>query len=111
MKATDSYRDLSPKVPGFFKVKLSVYDSKDTEKMASDEFQVEVVNMPPSFSSISAVHQLINNTLVTPVSAIMKVYGANDADGQIVKYKWWYFDVKNPDQQFGVQITNSPTSK
>ena len=111
MKATHTYRELSPKDPGYFKVKLSVYDSKDTEKMASDEFQVEVVNMPPSFSSISAVPQPVNNTLVTPVSAIMKVYGANDPDGQIVKYKWWYFDVKNPDQQFGVQITNSPTSK
>lgn len=111
MKATHTYRELSPKDPGYFKVKLSVYDSKDTEKMASDEFQVEVVNMPPTFSSISAVPQPVNNTLVTPVTAIMKVYGAADPDGQIVKYKWWYFDVKNPEQQFGVQITTAPTAK
>ncbi|MCX6734847.1 MAG: PKD domain-containing protein [Candidatus Peregrinibacteria bacterium] len=111
MKATHTYHELSPKDPGYYKVKLSVYDSKDSEKMASDEFEVEVVNMPPSFSSISAVPQPVNNTLVTPVVAVMKVYGANDPDGQIVKYKWWYFDIKNPDQKFGVQITTAPTAK
>lgn len=111
MKATHTYRELSPKDPGYYKVKLSVYDSKDIEKVASDEFEVEVVNMPPVFSSISAVPQPVNNTLVTPVTAVMKVYGAVDPDGQIVKYKWWYFDVKNPDQQFGVQITTGPSAQ
>lgn len=111
MKALHTYRELSPKDPGYYKVKLSVYDSKDIEKVASDEFDVEVVNMPPVFSSISAVPQPVNNTLVTPVTAVMKVYGAVDPDGQIVKYKWWYFDIKNPDQQFGVQITTGPTAQ
>lgn len=111
MKALHTYRELSPKDPGYYKVKLSVYDSKDIEKVASDEFDVEVVNLPPVFSSISAVPQPVNNTLVTPVTAVMKVYGAIDPDGQIVKYKWWYFDVKNPDQQFGVQITTNPSAQ
>lgn len=111
MKALHTYRELSPKDPGYYKVKLSVYDSKDIEKVASDEFDVEVVNMPPVFSSISAVPQPVNNTLVTPVTAVMKVYGPVDPDGQIVKYKWWYFDVKNPDQQFGVQITTGPSAQ
>ena len=111
LKATHTYHELSPNDPGYYTVKLSVYDSKDTEKMASDEFNVEVVNMPPTFSSVSAVPQPVNNTLVTPVTAVMKVYGAEDPDGQIVKYKWWYFDIKNPDQQFGVQITTNPTAK
>jgi len=111
MKATHTYQELSPKDPGFYKVKLTVYDSKDLEKMASDEFDIDVVNLPPVFSSISAVPEPINNTLVSPVKVTMKVYGANDPDGQIVKYKWWYFDIKNPDQQLGVQITTSPTAK
>ncbi|MBI5754112.1 PKD domain-containing protein, partial [Candidatus Peregrinibacteria bacterium] len=111
LKATHTYHELSPKDPGYYKVKLNVYDSKDPEKTASDEFNIEVVNMPPTFSSISAVPQPVNNTLVTPVTAQVKAFGAEDSDGQIVKFKWWYFDPKNPDQQYGVQITTVPSAK
>ena len=51
------------------------------------------------------------NTLVTPVTALMKVFGAEDLDGSIVKYKWWYFDANSVDEQYGVQITTAPTAQ
>ncbi len=110
LKATHLYTELSPKDPGYFRVKLNVYDSKDIEKVASEEFDIVVVNMSPTFSSISALPQPVDN-MITPVTTMMKVYGPIDPDGQIVKYKWWYFDLKNPEQQYGVQITSGPTAK
>lgn len=111
IKATHTYKELSPKDPGYYTVRLTVYDSQDTEKTAIDEAQIEVINMPPIFSSIQGVPQPVNSTLITPVTVMMKVFGEEDPDGDIVKYKWWYFDIKNPEQQLGVQITNVPTSK
>lgn len=111
IKATHTYKELSPKDPGYFKVKLTVYDSQDAEKTAIDEAQIEVINMPPIFSSVQGTPQPVNNTLITPVTMMMKVFGAEDLDGEIVKYKWWYFDIKNPEQQLGVQITNVPGAK
>lgn len=111
IKSTHTYKELSPTDPGYFKAILTVYDSEDPEKIATDEALIEVKNMPPIFSSIQGVPQPVNSTLITPVSVQMKVFGEEDPDGEIVKYKWWYFDVKSPEQQFGIQITNTPTSK
>ncbi|NIA02074.1 MAG: PKD domain-containing protein [Nitrospirae bacterium] len=38
----------------------------------------------------------------------MSLYNAKDEDGDIVQYKWWYFDLNDPDERLGIQITENP---
>lgn len=110
-KATHSYKELSPKDPGYYEVTLKVTDEDDADKYDEDEVQIVVINMPPTFSSVQGTPQVVGNNLVTPVMAAMKVYGAEDLDGEITKFRWWYFDVKNPDEQLNPQITNQPIAQ
>ncbi len=110
-KATHSYKELSPKDPGFYTVTLIVTDEDDADKYDEDEVDIVVINVSPTFSSVQGTPQVVGNNLITPVMAAMKVYGAEDPDGEITKFKWWYFDVKNPDEQLGIQITNQPIAQ
>lgn len=109
--ATHSYKELSPESEGYFKVNLIVYDKDDTEETSEDSVKVKVVNKAPIFSSLQAIPDINSADLVTPVSLTVKVYGADDEDGDITQYRWWYYDLSNPDDQLGIQITQSPSAK
>lgn len=115
-KATTTYKEFSPKDPGYFKVKLKVSDKDDPSKslncpQCEDEIQLDVINKAPIYSSIEAIPQIFSADLVTPVTVNMKVFGAEDTDGDIVKYKWWYFDEDDHEEPLGLQITNSPSAQ
>ncbi|MBD3360293.1 PKD domain-containing protein [Candidatus Peregrinibacteria bacterium] len=109
--ATHSYDELSPADPGYYTASLKVSDKDEPEKSDEDEAQIKVVNMPPEFSSIQAIPAAESADLVTPVNVNMRLFNAEDEDGEIVKYKWWYFDVNDPDEPLGIQITQIPNAK
>lgn len=109
--ATHSYKELSPESEGYFKVNLTVYDKDDADETSEDSVKVKVVNKAPIFSSLQAIPDVNSADLVTPVSLTVKIYGADDEDGDITQYRWWYYDLANPDDQLGIQITQSPSAK
>lgn len=109
--ATHSYGELSPDDPGYFLVTLSVFDKDEPDKASMDNIKIRVLNKAPKFVSIQATPDNISANLVTPVGVNMRVFGGEDEDGEITQYRWWYFDVDDPDEPLGIQVTQSPTTK
>ncbi|MBP7670752.1 PKD domain-containing protein [Candidatus Gracilibacteria bacterium] len=110
---THKYRELSPAREGFYTVKLRVSDQDDPTKFDEDEIYINVVNEAPYFSSVQGtlVDNDQNGKPVTPTEIDMRVFGATDDDGQVVKYKWWYFDLDDPSEQLGIRITDTPSTR
>jgi len=103
---THSYDDT-----GNYTIELEVFDKEDPSLKNSDSIQMNVVAVSPTFSSIQAIPESTNPELITPVNVNMKVYGDKDEDGDIVQYKWWYFDMNDPDEPMGIQLTQNPLAK
>ena len=98
-EAKHSYSELSPKT-GFYEAKLSVYDENDVKKTANDTVQVNVCPAPPKYTVIEAIPLVAGVAPVTPVVVNTKAYGVVDPDnGKVVKYRWWYFDVNDPEEE------------
>lgn len=108
---THIYKELSPQDPGYFTAVMKVYDKDAPEKMSTDEIKFRITNKSPSLSSLEAVPDPSNKDLITPVQVDLKVYGAEDKDGEISQYKWWYYDVDDPENPLGIQITQTPQTK
>lgn len=109
--ATHSYKNLSPQKTGFYEAILLVTDKENPDKKDEDKVQFDVVNASPTFSSLQGIPDTLSSDLITPVTVDMRVYGADDPDGEITQYKWWYFDLDDPDEPLGIQITRVPTAK
>lgn len=109
--ATHSYKELSPEDPGYYLVKLTVYDKDEPDKEAEDRIKIKVVSKPPKISSIQAVPDPGSADLVTPVVVNVRAFGAEDEDGQITQYKWWYYNTTDPSEPLGIQITQTPSAK
>ena len=61
--------------------------------------------MKPEAKSLIAVPE--GATLKTPLRVNVAMIEPSDADGRVVSYKWWYFDINNPEDKLGEQITTS----
>lgn len=94
------------KEKGEYKVTLKVFDSDDPEKSSEDSLTVEVVNSPPTFTGFQVVPETQDGQLITPIKVNLKLFGADDPDGNIVQYRWWYYD--DPEDPKGIQITTVP---
>ncbi|MDD3861581.1 MAG: PKD domain-containing protein [Candidatus Gracilibacteria bacterium] len=111
-EVSHSYEELSPKDTGFYEVNLSVFDEKDATKTSTDKMQINVCPAPPKYTSIEITPQLSGKDLITPAIINVKAYGVKDADnGKIVKYRWWYFDPKKPNEEYGMVITTAPAAQ
>lgn len=111
-KAVDhSYNEISPRDPGYFTVELTVTDENDVTKKDTHEIQIDVINIPPRFASVQGVVATPASELITPVLTNVRAYGVQDPDGEIVKYKWWYFDVTDPEEPLGIQITSTDSAQ
>lgn len=109
--ATHSYKEISPQDPGYFTATLKVFDKDEPNKISEDKLKIRVIASAPSFSSLQAVPETKDGKLVTPVTVNLKAFNPEDQDGQITQYKWWYFDVDDPDEQLGVQVTQVPSAR
>jgi len=111
-KTTHYYKDLSPESTGYYTVKLRVTDSDDSTLTDEDVIKVNVVSAAPTFTSIQAVPMTgREGDFTTPVKVNMTVLGAEDPDGKIIQYKWWYYDLKDPEDPLGLQITTGSTTQ
>jgi len=102
--ATHTYQDLPPSDPGKFKISLTV---TDRVKHTSDtqEFFLKVAEATPEAKSLLAT-ALGSST--TPTQVKLEVIGAEDKDGRILKYRYYYFPVNNTGRQLGLIETDSP---
>jgi len=103
---THTYDDLSPADPGYYNVQLKVMDKNDLSKNAVANVKIDVTPEMPEIQAFTAVVQ--DSQLVTPVRVKLNAIGANDPDGQIVKYLWWYYDERDPEMTMGHTITQTP---
>ncbi|MBI2634453.1 PKD domain-containing protein [Candidatus Peregrinibacteria bacterium] len=109
-KAVHSYSELNPVDPGYYEVTLKVADKDNPAKNDADTIKISIFNVPPFFSYVQGIPQLPTN-LVTPVTMNMQAYDAHDNDGKVVLYKWWYFDMDDPDEPLGLQMTGAPNAQ
>jgi len=103
---THTYGDLSPLTPGYYTATLKVLDQNDLTSTSTATVQINVVGETPTMQAFTAVPQ--ETDLTTPVRVKLDAIGAEDPDGEIVKYLWWYYNEKDPELTFGHTITQSP---
>lgn len=109
--ASHKYKELSPENPGYYTVKLRVTDKDDATLFDEDTIRIDVIAVPPTFSALQALPDKANPKLITPVLVDLKAFGVEDEDGEVTQYKWWYFDLDDPEEQLGVQLTTAPTAR
>ena len=109
--ATHSYDEPSPDDPGYYNITLKIADKDDPTLNDLDTIKIDINAMRPKFSAIQGLPVNSSSDLITPVTVNMQAYGAEDEDGQIVQYRWWYFDLDDPDEPLGMQITESPNAQ
>jgi PKD repeat protein len=111
-KTKHTYDELTPPLEDAYVVTLTVTDKDDPTLTDTDEVYIDVVPESPSYSWLQPV--LANPSdgdLTTPVAFNMEVYNVEDDDGEIVRFKWWYFDVDDPEEELGVQVTTDPRAQ
>ncbi|HBB02692.1 MAG: hypothetical protein US89_C0005G0105 [Candidatus Peregrinibacteria bacterium GW2011_GWF2_38_29] len=103
--ATYTYKELTKK-PN--EITLKITSSSDATASATDTLKVSVISMKPEAKSIIAVPE--GAALKTPLRVNVSMIEPSDADGRVVSYKWWYFDINNPEDKLGEQITASAST-
>jgi PKD repeat protein len=102
------YKDKSPQNPGYFQVKLTVTDDQDSKKTDTDDsVKILVANQKPTLKSLVVIPQ--GSELRTPITVQVKAFEPRDPDGSIVSYRWWYYDVKNPNIELSTKVTTTPS--
>lgn len=104
--ASHTYASLSPADPGYFTASLKVLDQNDLTRTSTAEVQINVIGELPTMQAFTAVPQ--QGDLTTPVRIKLDAIGANDPDGTIVKYLWWYFNENDTETTLGHTITQTP---
>ncbi|MDX9971065.1 MAG: PKD domain-containing protein, partial [Candidatus Gracilibacteria bacterium] len=100
-----TFNELSPQDPGYYTVRLTVSDKENSNISATDEVKIDIDNLSPKFSSLQGIPRTERGANTTPITVLMKVYGAEDPDGRITQYRWWYYDIDDPDNELGSMIT------
>lgn len=103
-KTNQQYREI-----GDYEATLKVTNAQDVSQVSPiDTVKLQVVGEPPIIRSITAVPTTTD--LTAPVTVTVQAIGAEDPDGQITRYRWWYYDPNNDGDELGVQVTSSPTA-
>ncbi len=100
---TNTYKDL-----GTYDISLKVTNEADQSKTSTNGFTLEVVGEAPDLKTLTAVPT--GSSLTTPVTVNLTAVGAEDKDGQITRYRWWYYDPNFNTEELGVQVSNSPNA-
>ena len=92
-------------------VSLVVRDDISGKVSAEDVLYFKVINEIPDIIDFVVEGDLTTKELVTPTKVRLKVVGPRDGDGQIKKYKWWYYREGFSDEKLGVHSTSSPETE
>lgn len=95
---------------GKYFVKLTVRD-KDSSTSDNAYFGcIEIASAPPLMSALEATALASDANLVTPVKVTLRAIGANDPDGKIARYVWWY-DEQGKNDRNGAHSTTTPNTE
>ncbi|MFA7277455.1 MAG: PKD domain-containing protein [Candidatus Gracilibacteria bacterium] len=101
-----SYKDLSPKDPGYYTVTLTISDKTNPTKKSQSSFQVNIVPQKPALKTITVIPMAAE--MKTPLKVQLKAVDARAPEGQITTYRWWYYDSKDNTNEMGAQLTTVP---
>lgn len=93
---------------GTYNVTLKVVNENDVTQTATDKITITVAGEPPILKSLTAAP--VGTSLTAPVTVQLNAVGAEDPDGQITRFRWWYYDPANDQDQLGVQVTTGATA-
>ncbi|MBN1258588.1 PKD domain-containing protein [Candidatus Peregrinibacteria bacterium] len=92
-----------------FSVSLAVRDQVSGKVSDEDTLYFHVVNQLPAITDFVIMAPLSQaKELVTPSKIHLKAVNPKDTDGQIKKYRWWYYREGNEDEKLGVHSTGTP---
>ena len=94
-----------------FSVNLAVRDQVSGKVSDEDILYFNVINQLPTVTDFVLTSVEQGKELVTPTKVRLKVVNPKDADGQVKKYKWWYYREGNEDKKLGVHTTGSPETE
>ncbi len=110
-QVTHTFTELTPKGTNFYRITLRVGNETNPSQLSQvDEVHINVIPSPPSIRGLTAVPVNGSGNLATPVTVNVSAVGAADPDGKIVSFRWWYYNVDSPEDQLGLQITQSPST-
>jgi len=85
---------------------LVVRDEISGQASDEDILYFKVINKLPNIIDF-VVESEPDKELISPTKVKLKVVGAKDEDGQIKKYKWWYYREGFETQKLGVHSTST----
>ena len=106
---THRFDEVSP-VGECSSVSLAVRDEISGKISDKDTLYFKVINKLPSIVDF-VIETDGARELVTPTKVKLKVIGAKDEDGQIKKYRWWYYREGFENNKLGLHTTSSPETE
>ena len=92
---------------GIYEVMLTVSDEDDPSLKSEDTFEITIAEDPPEISSLT--YSVTSESMTTPVEISVEV-DAEDPDGSIANYYWYYYDTSNTTDKLGAQITETSST-
>ncbi|MFA6521250.1 MAG: PKD domain-containing protein, partial [Candidatus Gracilibacteria bacterium] len=102
-KVEHAYEDVSPDAP--FTVTLTVTENADATKTSQATFEVSVISKKPIVNTLSIERKTTGEK--TPVDVLLTAEGAQDPDGRVANYQFWYYDPADKEQKLAVIDTPS----
>jgi PKD repeat protein len=91
-------------------VELTVRDEISGTLSDEDIIYFKVVNELPEITDF-VVEAEEGRNLVTPTKVKLRAVAPRDSDGQIKKYRWWYFREGFESERLGIHSTTSPQTE
>jgi len=89
---------------GTYEVTLTVTDEDDPKITSEDTIQISIAEEPPVIKSLT--YTINSDSNVTPVEVTVEV-DAEDPDGTISNYSWYYYDTSDTTEKLGAKITKT----
>ncbi|KKT20209.1 MAG: PKD domain containing protein [Candidatus Peregrinibacteria bacterium GW2011_GWA2_43_8] len=89
---------------GTYEITLTVSDEDDPTVTSEDTIQIVITEDPPEINSLT--YTINSDSNVTPVEITLEV-DAEDPDGSIANYYWYYYDTSDTTEKLGAQITKT----
>ncbi len=88
-------------------VTLTVRDDVSGKISNEDVLYFKVINQSPTITDF-VIQDEGDRGLVTPTKVNLKIVGAMDPDGQVKKYRWWYYPEGASNERLGLHSTSEP---
>jgi PKD repeat protein/type IV secretory pathway VirB2 component (pilin) len=102
---TYSYRDLPANPRGTFEIKLTVTNLNDRTQTNTRIVRLPVIR---AFPTVQDVIVTPKGGPKTPFDIEVEAVGANDPDGNIKTFRYYYYPLSRSDEQIGVIASGSP---